>query len=177
MTPTSSSGLVPTVETSRLVMRGFVDADLDRYAAWLGDEQTSRYIGGKPLDRQDSWRSMAMMTGHWVLRGYGMWAVVEKSSGELVGRAGLWNPEGWPGIECGWLIAPDRRGRGYAQEAARRAIEWGRDALGLTHIISIIHVENLPSIKTAVGIGETREDEREIRGFPCAIYGMDVRAR
>src|SRR5438105_2835043 len=105
-------------------MRGFVDSDLDRYAAWLADEGTARFIGGKPLDRADSWRSMAMMTGHWALRGYGMWALVEKDTGELIGRAGLWNPEGWPGIECGWLIAPERRRRGYAQEAALRAIDW-----------------------------------------------------
>lgn len=166
--------IVPRIESARLRMRGFVDSDIDRYAAWLGDEDTSRYIGGKALDRADAWRSMAMMMGHWVLRGYGMWAVEEKSSGQLVGRVGLWNPEGWPGIECGWLIAPDKRKLGYAQEAAATAIEWGRGTLGLTRVLSIIHVDNVASIKTAVALGQARVDEREIRGFPCAVFAMDL---
>lgn len=165
---------MPVVQTARLTLRGFTDADLDSYAAWLGDDDTARYLGGKALDRGDAWRSLAMMMGHWALRGYGMWAVVEKSSGALVGRVGLWNPEGWPGIECGWLIAPDRRKLGFAQEAAVAAIEWGRAELGLRRVISIIHVDNVASIKTAVALGEARMEERTIRGFPCVIYGMDL---
>lgn len=174
VTPGKPFDVVPRIESARLRMRGFVDADIDRYAAWLGDEETSRYIGGKALDRADAWRSMSMMMGHWVLRGYGMWAVVEKSSGDLVGRVGLWNPESWPGIECGWLIAPDKRKLGYAQEAAATAIEWGRSALGLQRVLSIIHVDNVASIKTAVALGEARVEERDIRGFPCAVYAMDL---
>ena len=60
---------------------------------------------------------MAYFVGHWELRGFGQWALVEQATGELVGRAGLLQPEGWPGLEVGWLVAaralgPRLRARG-----------------------------------------------------------------
>ena len=47
---------------------------------------------------------MAVFVGHWALRGYGLWAAEERCTGKFVGRIGLWNPEGWPGLEVGWLL-------------------------------------------------------------------------
>ena len=55
-----------------------------------------------------------MMVGHWSLRGYGLWAAEERSSGVLVGRIGFWNPEGWPGFELGWMLRRSFWGQGYA---------------------------------------------------------------
>ena len=173
------SDVVPVVESARLRMRGWRHEDIDTYAAWCADEETMRYVGGKTLARDDAWRSMAMIAGHFSLRGYGMWAVEEKSTGTLVGRVGVWNPEGWPGIEIGWLIARDHRGKGYATEAAQRSIEWAWQrwsARELPRLISIIHVDNAPSIKVAERLGERFLEHREIRSFPCAIYGIDRRA-
>src|SRR5262245_10650028 len=98
-----------TLETDRLTLAQFretdLEADLDAYADMCGDAEVMRYIAaGQPLNRADSWRSMATMLGHWQLRGYGQWAVEERASGEMVGRIGCWNPEGWPGIEVGWML-------------------------------------------------------------------------
>ena len=63
---------------------------------------------------------MALFIGHWALRGYGIW-VVERE-GALIGRIGLWQPEGWPGLEVGWLLGRDAWGHGYATEAARASM-------------------------------------------------------
>jgi RimJ/RimL family protein N-acetyltransferase len=91
---------IPVLETDRLILRGFMQDDLEAYARIFGDLEVARFIAdGKPVDRNLAWRGMATMVGHWHLRGFGMWAVEEKASGEMIGRAGLLEPEGWPGRE------------------------------------------------------------------------------
>ena len=91
------------LETGRLVLRLFRDSDTDSYAEMVADPDVMRFLD-KPVSRQEAWRNMAMVLGHWQLRGYGMWAVEEKESGEMVGRVGCWRPEGWPGLEVGWTL-------------------------------------------------------------------------
>ena len=68
----------PILSTARLKLRQFRGADWDAYAAMCADPEVMRHIGaGGPLARDDAWRSMSGMLGHWTLRGYGMWAVEE----------------------------------------------------------------------------------------------------
>ena len=125
--------MIPVVSTARLTLRAFEDDDLDAWAAIVADPETARYVGGV-RDRAEAWLRMAAYHGHWVLRGFGQWAVVETGSGRLVGRAGLWCPEGWPELEVGWTLSRDVWGRGYATEAGAAAVGWGRSALGLRRI-------------------------------------------
>ena len=54
------------------------------------------YLGSGPLNRAEAWRNMAMVVGHWQLRGFGLWAVEERGSGEFVGRVGCWRPRVGP---------------------------------------------------------------------------------
>jgi RimJ/RimL family protein N-acetyltransferase len=88
--------IIPTLSSQRLTLRGFTAADLDALAPIYADPEVSRYIGdGTPADRAATWRALAGMLGHWQLRGYGEWALIEQATGRLIGRAGLYNPEGW----------------------------------------------------------------------------------
>jgi RimJ/RimL family protein N-acetyltransferase len=104
-----------SLETERLVLRAFREEDLDTYAALCADPEVMRFLGS-PLDRAGAWRSMATTLGHLHLRGFSQSAVVEKASGRVIGRGGLWRPEGWPGLEVGWVLARDAWGKGYATE-------------------------------------------------------------
>lgn len=102
------SSAAPTIDTPRLRLRGFEARDLETYAAMCADPEVMRFVGdGVPLDRAAAWRQMALFLGHWPLRGFGTWALEERASGCLVGRAGFLQPEGWPGVELGWLLARD----------------------------------------------------------------------
>ena len=92
--------------SDRLLLRMFRESDLDAYAEMCGDAEVMRYLGdGHTFTRAEAWRNMALVIGHWQLRGFGLWAVEERSTGLLAGRVGCWQPEGWPGFEVGWALA------------------------------------------------------------------------
>ena len=160
-----------TLGTERLVLRPFEDADLDDYAAITADPTVQRWVGG-PLGRDDTWRQIALFRGHEVLRGWTLHAVVERSSGRVVGRCGLWRPEGWPGVEIGWLLARDVWGHGYATEAATAWRDHAFGGLGIPELISIIDPENAASIRVAERIGHAYLRDDVVRDVPCLIYGQ-----
>jgi len=168
--------VIPELETDRLLLRGLQPEDLDAYAAMYADPEVMRYLeDGRPLDRAAAWRSMALHLGHWSLRGYGQWALIERSTGEFVGRAGLWQPDGWPGLEIGWVLGRPYWGHGYATEAARSAIAYTANQLDADHLISLIRPENSPSIRLAERLGETYERTIDLLGQQAHVYGMQLR--
>jgi RimJ/RimL family protein N-acetyltransferase len=137
---TMTTIIIPTLATQRLTLRAFTATDLDALAPIYADPVVSRYIGdGTPADRAATWRALAGMLGHWQLRGYGMWALIEQATGRLIGRAGLYNPDGWPGLEAGWLLARDRWGHGFATEAGHAVLAYAFTQVSADHVISIIH--------------------------------------
>jgi RimJ/RimL family protein N-acetyltransferase len=164
---------VVTLETERLLLRMFRDEDFEAYAEFCADPDVMRYLTGKPMSRVEAWRHMAMMVGHWTLRGYGMWAVEERATGAFIGRIGFNDPEGWPAFEIGWTLGRPYWGKGYATEGARVALDYAFDELDKPHVISLIHPENLGSISVAEKLGEKLEGETEVLGMPVLIYGID----
>jgi RimJ/RimL family protein N-acetyltransferase len=146
--------------------------DFEQYEKICADEDVMRYLGGKSLTRVEAWRHMAFLIGHWYLRGYGHWAVEEKSSGQFIGRLGFLNPEGWPGFEIGWTLRREAWGKGYATEGARRALDYAFKELGKEHVISLIHPYNKGSISVAQRLGETHEGETELMGIGVLVYGI-----
>ena len=164
------------IETDRLILRMFREDDLEPYAKICADPDVMRYLGdGKPLTRSEAWRQMAMILGHWHLRGYGLWAVEERATGHLIGRLGHFNPEGWPGFELGWVLGKPYWGRGYATEGARRALDYAFTDMGRDHVISLIYPANAASIRVAERIGETLEGRTQLFGHDVLVYGINRR--
>ena len=144
----------------------FCDSDLDAYAADSGDPEVMRYLGaGYPLTRAESWRNMALVLGHWQLRGFGLWAVEERATGLMAGRVGCWQPEGWPGLEIGWALRREFWGRGYATESAQLVLADTFSHARDSRLISLIHPQNERSIAVAVRLGmHSANSETEING-------------
>mgnify|MGYP003863067215 CR=1 FL=1 len=163
------------LETDRLILRPFREADLDAYADMASDLEVMRFLSadGSLLSRAEAWRQMAIFLGHWELRGYGTWAVEERSSGLFVGRVGLHYPEGWPDRELGWTIARRFWGKGYATEAARAAIAHAFGTIGWTHLVSLIHADNHRSARLAERLGYRVEGETDLRGLRLTIHRLD----
>lgn len=149
--------MTPIIETDRLILRAIdIDHDFEGFCEAMSDEDTVEYIGGKTLTRAETWRSTAALIGHMSIRGYGFMSVIEKSSGQWVGRVGPWFPEGWPEPEIGWTIHPAFTRRGYAKEAGAACVDYVFNTLGWDRVIHVIDEKNIGSIKTAEAIGSAR---------------------
>jgi RimJ/RimL family protein N-acetyltransferase len=167
-----ATGGVPQLQTKRLLLREWRETDADAYAALTSDPEVMRYVGGV-MDREQSWRSMALHAGHWTLRGYGNWVVERRFDGALLGRAGLWNPEGWLGLEIGWTFARSAWGNGYATEAAGAAMQWTWTALNTPRLISVIAPDNTTSARVAERIGMRLLRSDQLRGQVVSIFGIE----
>lgn len=152
----------PTLETPRLILRGWRPDDFPPYAAMLADGDTTRFITaqGHALSEAEAWNETVWLVGHWQLLGYGMFVVEERSTGAFLGRVGPLQPPWWPGFEIAWSLAPAARGRGYATEAARATVDWSFANFPLDRIVSVIDPRNVPSQRVAERLGERRTAER-----------------
>jgi RimJ/RimL family protein N-acetyltransferase len=166
------------IETPRLVLRAPDLSDAEPFMGILWDAEVveNKQVtlieapGGIELAR----RNTAALIDHWASRGYGLWTVVEKSSGQVVGCVGLQNLEGWPDVEIAWIIHRSRWHQGLATEAASAALAWAWAHTGIDHIISIINAGDARSMRVAVKIGEQfeRAGEDPINGEPVHVYGI-----
>ena len=147
---------MPTLETDRLILRGWEENDFDAVVAIFCDEKNARYIGGVKTPWQ-AWRHLALFYGHWHLRGYTNFAVVEKTTGETIGSVGPWYPHGWPEPEIGYSLIPSAQGKGYASEAAIATLKHVYSDLDWKTAISMIDKENVGSKAVAKKMGATLE--------------------
>ncbi len=140
------------IETERLILRAPEAGDFPAWAEFMGDAEAARYIGGQ-MPASTAWRGFATMAGSWALKGYGMFSMIEKASGQWVGRAGPWSPHDWPGTEVGWGIARPFWGKGLALECAVASMDFAVDVLGWGDIIHCIDPENVNSQALAKRVG------------------------
>lgn len=134
----------PTIETERLMLICPVAPDFDATAAYL-------MPGARPFidqhpDHDAVWWSIATILGHWHLRGYGHFAVIEKETGLNCGLVGPWFPRGWPEPELSWQLLDGADGRGIATEAARAVLEWLFREKAWASCISLVDDANARSI-------------------------------
>ena len=162
---------IPHLTTDRLLLRDFRPADFESYAEMMADPDVSRHLmDGRPLSRAEAWRQLAMFIGHWTLRGYGLWAVEERATGQFIGRIGCLEPEGFPAFEIAYTLTRSAWGHGYAREGAAAALQYARETLGRTRIASIIRPANTASIRVAESLGAVAGETVEFFGAPSVVY-------
>jgi RimJ/RimL family protein N-acetyltransferase len=160
---------IPTLQTERLLLRPFRAADFEAYAEMNANPEVMRYIDAVQ-DREAAFRSLCANIGHWEVRGYGPWAVEERATGRLVGRAGLFFWETRPGLELGYALIPSAWGKGYAFEAAARSLRHAHQTLGARGVLSVIHPDNKASIRVTEKLGARLDREVVLRNQPLHVY-------
>ncbi len=143
----------PILTTEHLTLRIPEAKDLEGWAAFVADAVAMEHLGGKTLSRHEAWRQLCTMVGSWHVRGFGMFSVIERRTGNWVGRVGPWQPEDWPGQEVGWGIRSSYAGKGYAYEAAVASMDYAFDVLRWERVIHTIDPENVRSWKLAQRLG------------------------
>jgi RimJ/RimL family protein N-acetyltransferase len=169
--PSTQAPPVPTLVTPRLLLRAWTSADIPAYTRMAAHPDMSKYTGS-PAGEGAVWRMFAFQIGHWALRGYGMWIVEERATGEFLGRAGLYEEYGWPGLEVAWTTRRDRWGEGFATEGGTAALNFAFTELGRERVISIIHPDNTASNRVAEKLGLTVVESTELHGQPRNIWAI-----
>ena len=164
----------PILETERLLLRVQQAGDFERYAEMLA-HPSSLHIGG-PLLRHEAWRRFLQMPGAWMVQGFAMFSVVEKSSGRWMGQAGPWCPDGWPGTEVGYSFHMDARGKGYATEACAAAMDYAFDTLGWDEVIHSISPENTASQAVAQRLGSRNRGPGKLPP-PLDVHAIEIWAQ
>jgi RimJ/RimL family protein N-acetyltransferase len=161
----------PILRTERLQLTVPQQRHFDAFADLHSDPDTMAHIGdGAALDRVSAWLQLAMLRGHWDLRGYGVWMIEDAGNGDFVGRAGLLHPPGWDEPELNWMVVPAKRGYGLAAEAANAALDHALDVLGFVQVMSLIRPENMASSRLAVRLGGYHADTIDFLGAPMHVY-------
>lgn len=140
------------IETERLILRPPIFEDLAPFTIMRSDFERSKYAGGG-LDAAGAWTRFMTWVGAWQLYGYGMFSVVEKSSGAWIGNIGPVKMYDWPGQEFGWALVQNADGKGYAQEGAIAALDWCFKNLEFDEYVHSISPQNPASSKLATRIG------------------------
>lgn len=152
----------PELSTPRLLLRRWRPADLEPFAAINNDPQVMRYFPA-PLDRAGSDALVEAIEAEFERRGFGLWALEQRSSGELIGFAGLAVPSFHapftPAVEVGWRLARPAWGQGYATEAGRAALAFGFERLGLDQVVSFTSTGNLRSRAVMERLGMSHDPD------------------
>ena len=159
------------LETNRLILRPLTEEDFDAWTAVLGDPEVMyAYEHGFSPEEVRQW--IERQQERYAKDGFGLWALIEKTSGQLIGDCGItlqdWNGREVP--EIGYHLRRDKWHHGFAAEAAKACKEYAFTTLGFQEIYSIIRENNLPSQRVALRNGMS------VRGsFLKYYHGMAMR--
>ena len=162
------------LETPRLRLRPFATRDAGAHAQLYADPEVLRWLGagleGPDTPAERSRRSLMAFLEHWEERGWGVWAVLDRASGEFLGQCGIryWAEIGE--VEILYALARRVWGRGLATEAAAAALADGFARVGLARVVAVTRPANLGSRAVMTKIGLRFERDLELLGAPAVLY-------
>ncbi len=166
------------LETERLLLRELVASDADRLFLLDSNPEVMKYVGMKPLKKvEETLEVIKMIRQQYADNGIGRFAVVEKSSGLLIGWCGLkfisYEINGHQNIyELGYRLLPEFWGKGYATESAKAWLEYGFGNRGTDIIYAYVDIENTASVHTLEKLGFKNKGNFEDSGDICTWYEL-----
>ena len=166
------------LETERLILRRLLPEDLNALYALYRDQEIRRYFPEGVLNLDQTKAELEwFLNGHPLFPELGLWATLNKQTGEFMGRCGLlpWTIEDRQEVEVAYLLGKKFWGQGFATEAGLAIVRYAFQELSLSRLICLIDPQNVASIKVAERIGmgfERRVDGIDGDDFPTLIYSI-----
>jgi ribosomal-protein-alanine N-acetyltransferase len=151
---------IPVLHTRRLTMRPFQEGDREPFAAINTDPEVMEHFLA-PLSREESDQFLDRIQSGFADHGFGLWALVSATEGQLLGFTGLSVPgftaPFMPAVEIGWRLRRSAWGQGLATEAARAALDFGFRSGGLEEVVSFTSSGNVRSLAVMRRLGMTHD--------------------
>ena len=164
--------------SNRIHYRPLTEADIPLWTTFMRNETCTRYF--PPFMKSDGDKHATIWIQKQLERyrdgRYGLLALVEKDSGKMVGQCGLLTQtvDGIQELEIGYHLLPQFQGKGYATEAAQHFKKFAFDHQLADSIVSIIHVDNVPSQKVAARNGMTPDKRTVYGGIEVVVYRIVI---
>lgn len=167
------SSVKPILETERLSIRPFMLEDDQAVLDLFADGGAPHLTQYGPLDIDYARGFLRHVLQGYQKDGLGLWAVIEKATGKLIGDCGLHKAkigEKEEAVELAYRIHKTLWGKGFATEAAKAVLAYAFDVLNLPEVVSCIAHDNERSMRVAEKIGMTYWKEGIFMGKPCRVY-------
>ena len=164
---------IPQIETERLCLRSFRHRDLQAHHEAIGSDPQVTW-SGKTVTLEKSRQNIENRLKHWQIHGFGMWAVVTKDEGTLLGHAGLQQLEETEEVEIGYYFGQHAWGHGYATEAGEAALKYGFEELHLPCIVAVVRPENSASQHVLTKLGLRHKRDEPHYGFDVQVWEIDA---
>ena len=163
------------LETKRTIIRELTLDDIDELYELYSDPMIKKFIPPLYEKREDEIEfERAYIEKMYGVCGFGYWLVLDKRSGDVIGRAGISPRTGYDKLELGYLIKEKYRGQGIAEEICRAILAYGRDYLEHTTYNAFIQADNTDSIRLAEKLGFKRIGEAFEEGKIMQIYRLEM---
>lgn len=165
---------IPTITTTRLILRPFIEADAEPLNSILREKDILRYFPNQnPPSLERVQKFITRQLDHWGEHKYGWWAVESITQEGLIGWNGLQFLPETGEVEIGYLLSRSYWGNGLATEGARAGLKFGFEAFSLERIIALVHPENKASIRVVEKLEMPFVDRAQYFGMFMNRYAMD----
>ena len=151
----------PVFVTDRLLARRLGAEDVEALFAVYSDAEAMRWVGdGQPITRPECEQWVTVTLANYEKRGYGMFALEERASGNIIGFCGIVHPGGQIEPEIKYAFLRSHWGRGLATEAVIGLLRYGSEVHSLTYLIATVAPDNSASQRVLLKAGMIRGELR-----------------
>lgn len=161
---------MPEIETTRLRLRHFTLEDLGDLFRLYSDPEVMKYLSLRTIEQTQA--SLQKHIKQWLEYNFGMWAVIDKQSGIMIGRCGLGFLENTPEVELGYVFDKDYWNKGLATEASIATLNYGFREVKLSKIVAIAKPKNIASIRVIQKVGMQFQKNAHYYGQDVVYYAI-----
>lgn len=163
------------IHTKRLFMRKPIIEDVDQFYSIVKEEAVGKWLAkSKGMSKEEVKDYIMQLISHWEQYGFGVWLLVNRNTGELLGHCGLRKIDATGEIEIMYLLDPEYWGNGYASEAAKASIQYAKEMMNVKRIIARVKVANENSKKLLRNLGFIYTHEVDYSGRLLSYFELNT---